>query len=153
MFFFAGMTSFAMGSSWGTVALIIPIAVPMLMTLSGITAPAAIAQLPLVFPVIGAILSGAVLGDHISPISDTTIMTATSTGSYHMDHVYTQFVYVIPILIGTTVSFVIAGLTCHYGLMMSSLLATLSGVFVTNSILLLLNSGSPIQPDLTLSQG
>ena len=115
-FVVAGVTSFSMGSSWGTVAIIIPIAVPMLLSLSGITQPVELMSLSLLFPVIGAILSGAVLGDHISPISDTTVMSATSTGSYHIDHVYTQFVYVVPVFVGACVSFVLAGLTCTWGL-------------------------------------
>ena len=149
MFFcVSGLTSFAMGSSWGTVAIVVPIAVPMLITLSGLAMPAALSQLPLLFPILGGILSGAVLGDHISPISDTTIMTATSTGSYHMDHVYTQFVYVAPVMVGTALSFIVAGLTCHYGLLTSSILTICSGILVSNGILLFLNTGSPTRPDL-----
>lgn len=147
MFFIAsGATSFAMGSSWGTVAIIIPIAIPMLLTLSPAAGPVLMTQLPLLFPTIGAILSGAVLGDHISPISDTTIMTATSTGSYHIDHVYTQFIYVIPVLIGTAVAFALSGLTQGYGLALSSIISTSCGVIVSGGTLVMLNAGSPTRP-------
>lgn len=138
-FIVASMISFAMGSSWGTVAITIPIAVPMLLSLSGITQPVPLADVALFAPIIGAILSGAVLGDHISPISDTTVMSATSTGSYHIDHVYTQFVYVVPVFIGACVSFVLAGLTCTWGLTTSSLISILGGIAVVTALLLVLD--------------
>jgi len=129
MFFIAAsITATTMGSSWGTIAIVIPIAVPMLLSFSHLTVPAALGDTPLLFPVIGAILSGAVLGDHISPISDTTIMTSTSTNSYHIDHVYTQFIYTIPIFISTCIAFIVAGFSIGYGLSTSCISALLSGV-------------------------
>lgn len=150
MFFIAaGATSFAMGSSWGTVAIVVPIAIPMLLTLSNSAIPAALAELPLLYPIIGAILSGAVLGDHISPISDTTIMTATSTGSYHIDHVYTQLFYVAPVVVGTLAAFIIAGLTCHYGVITSSIISSLTGLTLTSLLLMLFNAGLPARPRST----
>jgi len=100
-FVVSSITSFAMGSSWGTIGIIIPIAVPMLLRLAELEIPVPLAQVPELFPMLGAILSGAVLGDHVSPISDTTIMSSASTGSYHLDHVFTQLVYVLPIFVGT----------------------------------------------------
>lgn len=111
MFFIAsGLTSFAMGSSWGTLAIMIPIAIPMIATFASSGEAIILAQqVPVLYPVLGAILSGAVFGDHISPISDTTIMTSTSTGSHHIDHVRTQFTYAIPVFFAATLSFFISG--------------------------------------------
>ena len=85
----------------------------------------------ILFPVIGSILSGAVLGDHISPISDTTIMTSTSTGSHHMDHVKTQFFYALPVLISSLFGFLIAGLSAPYGIASSSISALLASIIIT----------------------
>lgn len=84
IFAVAGFLGFATGTSWGTMALLIPIGVAVTSTDN---------TLHLLYPVLGAILAGAVYGDHISPISDTTILSATGAGCNHIDHVSTQMVY------------------------------------------------------------
>jgi tetracycline resistance efflux pump len=104
------------GSSWGTIALMVPITIEMLLDLLHITGSIELSSIPLLLPILGAIFSGAVCGDHISPISETTIMAATSTGSYPLDHVYTQFFYVLPVIISTALSFVCAGYLIPYGI-------------------------------------
>ena len=60
---------------------------------------------------IGAALSGGMLGDHTSPISDTTILSSMSTGCDHMSHVRTQFPYAILTGVTTTLSFMLAEFT------------------------------------------
>lgn len=80
----AAFLSFATGTSWGTMALLIPIG-------AAVCSPVSTAQLLL--PVLGSILAGSVYGDHISPISDTTILSSTGAGCNHIDHVSTQVVY------------------------------------------------------------
>lgn len=95
----AGM-SFATGSSWGTFAIMLPLAIPMAF---GLDAPLLVC--------VGAVLSGGIFGDHCSPISDSTILASTGAGCDHIDHVRTQFPYALAngsIALG---SFVIAGLT------------------------------------------
>ena len=110
MFFLAATaTSFTIGSSWGTIAILFPIAIPMIPSFLQLPIPTPIAQLPMLFPTIGAILSGSVVGDHISPISDTTIMSSTSTGSHHIDHVATQMTYATPLFFSSALSFLIVG--------------------------------------------
>lgn len=74
--------SFATGSSWGTYSIMIPIVIPMALTLGT----------PL-YITIGAILSGGLFGDHCSPISDTTILASAGSGCKHLDHVKTQIFY------------------------------------------------------------
>lgn len=74
--------SFATGSSWGTYSIMIPIVIPMAMTLNA----------PL-YVTIGAILSGGLFGDHCSPISDTTILASAGSGCSHIEHVRTQIFY------------------------------------------------------------
>jgi Na+/H+ antiporter NhaC len=84
IFIVAGFLAFATGTSWGTMALLIPIA-------GTICTSATTSHLAL--PILGAILGGAVYGDHISPISDTTILSSAGAGCNHLDHVSTQLVY------------------------------------------------------------
>ncbi|HUW70317.1 MAG TPA: Na+/H+ antiporter NhaC family protein [bacterium] len=81
------LLSFALGTSWGTMAIITPIAVPLVLAATG-------NQLNwIVYATVGAVLSGSIFGDHCSPISDTTIISSTFAGSDHMDHVTTQIPY------------------------------------------------------------
>lgn len=114
MFFIVSLIcTIATGSAWGNFALMIPIAIPMLTTLSGLPLPLAPSALPLLLPVLGAILSGSVCGDHISPLSETTTMAATSTGITAIQHAYTQFPYAVPAIIGSAVGFLLTGLLSH----------------------------------------
>jgi Na+/H+ antiporter NhaC len=76
--------SFATGSSWGTFAIMIPIAVPVATALA----------LPIA-PFLAASMSGGVFGDHTSPISDTTIVSSLASASDHIEHVRTQIPYAL----------------------------------------------------------
>ena len=76
------IVSFSVGSSWGTYAVIFPIALPLAYAIS--------ADPMFVTLAFGAIMGGAVFGDQCSPISDTTILSALACGSDLMDHVVTQ---------------------------------------------------------------
>jgi len=78
--------SFATGTSWGTMAILTPIAIPLAYTIGGE---------PLVHLAIGAVFSGSIFGDHVSPISDTTIMASIFAGSDHIAHVKTQLPYAL----------------------------------------------------------
>ncbi len=83
--FLAGAgTSFATGSSWGTFAIMIPVAVPLAVSLG----------LP-VAPFVAAVLSGGIFGDHCSPISDTTVISSLAAASDHIEHVRTQLPYAL----------------------------------------------------------
>src|SRR5699024_1718721 len=73
-------------TSWGTMAILTPIAIPLAYTIGGED------LIPLA---IGSIFSGAIFGDHVSPISDTTIMASIFAGSDHIAHVKTQMPYAI----------------------------------------------------------
>jgi Na+/H+ antiporter NhaC len=95
----AGM-SFASGTSWGTFAIMLPIAIPMAVALD--------AHL---LVCIGAVLSGGIFGDQTSPISDTTILSSTGAGADHIDHVKTQFPYAALSASIAFVGFIIAGIT------------------------------------------
>ncbi|MCB1112733.1 MAG: hypothetical protein H7A37_06375 [Chlamydiales bacterium] len=110
IFWNASLISLALGSSWATAAILFPIALPMVMDMMAVPAPVSLEQMPILLPVFGAILSGAVCGDHISLISETTIMATTSAGCDHMDHVRTQWLYAVPAFVGTSLAFLITGI-------------------------------------------
>jgi Na+/H+ antiporter NhaC len=98
VFFLAALTSFATGTSWGTMAILFPLVVPLAHGL----APG---NEGIMLGAISSILAGAVWGDHCSPISDTTIMSSLASGCDHMAHVKTQLPYallvgVVSILVG-----------------------------------------------------
>jgi Na+/H+ antiporter NhaC len=87
LFVVASMTSFATGTSWGTMAILIPTAIPIAFALDG-QSYGLITMISL-----GAVLDGAIFGDHCSPISDTTIISSTASSCELMAHVRTQLPY------------------------------------------------------------
>lgn len=117
LFFGSSLIALMTGSAWGAFAMLIPISTQMLIGLMGLNAPVLLEQIPLLFPVLGAVLSGAACGNHLSPFAETTFMTAASTGTDPIEHAKTQFLYAIPVIIGTIVSFVLAGLMIDHGLL------------------------------------
>ena len=84
VFLVSGFVAFSTGTSWGTFAIMLPIAVPAAVTLG----------LPIA-PFVAASLSGGVFGDHASPISDTTIISSMAAATDHIDHVRTQLPYAL----------------------------------------------------------
>ncbi|SDB81390.1 Na+/H+ antiporter NhaC family protein [Shouchella lonarensis] len=85
IFLLACGLSLATGTSWGTFGMLLPIAGEMALVLD----PA------MVIPMFAAVLSGSLFGDHISPISDSTILSSAGAGSHHIDHVMTQLPYAL----------------------------------------------------------
>ena len=94
--------AFATGTSWGTMGIVLPLAVPLAYSLSGETAG------PIVWLTAAAVLDGAIFGDHCSPISDTTILSATASSCDPLDHVWTQVPYALTCTL-------LAGLAGYYG--------------------------------------
>ncbi|MFC1694467.1 Na+/H+ antiporter NhaC family protein, partial [Candidatus Latescibacterota bacterium] len=105
MVFIVGcIIAFATGTSYGTAAIVMPIAVPLSYHLSGGNTGG------LLFATIGAVFTGAVFGDHCSPISDTTIMSSMACASDHIDHVKTQMPYAVIVAICAVITgFIPAG--------------------------------------------
>lgn len=103
------ITALITGSAWGTIALMLPIAVQMTTSLLAVSLPTTIEQALILLPVLGAIFSGAVCGNHISPIAETTIMSSSSAGCYPLDHAHTQFWYALPAIIAAGLSFLVIG--------------------------------------------
>jgi len=143
MFFAVSLaTSFAIGSSWGTVSLFIPIAIPMLIALQDVSVPVSIDTVSMLFPLLGAIFSGSVAGDHISPISDTTVMSSTSTGANHIEHVATQMTYTLPVIAGVCAAFALVGILMPYGIYTAAGASLAVGIIVTISLLILAHNWS-----------
>ncbi|MGM0602804.1 MAG: Na+/H+ antiporter NhaC family protein [Bacillota bacterium] len=86
LFVISSFIAFTIGSSWGTVAIVMPLAIPLANSIG----------IPML-PTIGAVLTAGVMGDHCSPISDTTIMSSTASAVDHMDHVKTQMPYALTV--------------------------------------------------------
>lgn len=87
LFSVASAVSFAIGTSWGTMAILIPIAIPIAFKLDGGTYGLT------TMICLGAVLDGSIFGDHCSPISDTTIMSSIASSCDHIHHVRTQLPY------------------------------------------------------------
>ncbi|SHI38288.1 Na+/H+ antiporter NhaC [Dethiosulfatibacter aminovorans DSM 17477] len=100
VFLIGAVMSFATGSSWGTFAIMMPLVIPMAVTLGS----------P-IHVCIGAVLSGGLFGDHCSPISDTTILASTGAGCDHIDHVKTQIPYALLNGVISFMAYIVAGLT------------------------------------------
>lgn len=103
--------AFSTGTSWGTFGVLVPIAVTILGG-SG----------TLVIMTVSATLGGAVFGDHVSPISDTTILASAGAKCNHVDHVNTQIPYAVLIAGISFVTYVIAGLCASLGSVVSCLI-------------------------------
>jgi len=84
VFVIACVTSFCTGTSWGTMGILIPTLLPFAYYIGG---------LEILMLSMGAVLDGAIFGDHCSPVSDTTVLSSTFTSCDHMDHVKTQLPY------------------------------------------------------------
>ena len=94
-FIIAAIVSFATGTSWGTMAIMMPLVIPLANTL-GIDAALSSADMTIILNgVISSVLAGAVFGDHCSPISDTTILSSMASACDHIDHVRTQLPYAL----------------------------------------------------------
>ena len=95
IFVLAAMISFSTGSSWSTMAILYPIAIPITWAVSQANGIDSAHAFELLFNVISTVLGASVLGDHCSPISDTTILSSLASGSNHIEHVRTQLPYAL----------------------------------------------------------
>ena len=100
-FLVASGLAFATGTSWGTFGILIPIAIAVL----GMNDPS------MLVVCVAAVLSGAVCGDHASPISDTTILASAGAQCHHIDHVSTQLPYVGVVATCSFFGYIVDGLT------------------------------------------
>lgn len=94
-FVVAGVMAFATGTSWATMAVLMPLVIPLSHALAEGAGLAVAVSDPILMGVVGAVLAGAVFGDHCSPISDTTVLSSMASACDHLDHVRTQLPYAL----------------------------------------------------------
>ncbi len=105
IFIISCLMAFAMGTSWGTMGIVTPLAIPIAFALGGTE---------FLIPTLAAVLTGAIFGDHCSPLSDTTILSSTGAGADHIDHVRTQIPYALTgAVVAGVFGFIPAGLGVH----------------------------------------
>jgi Na+/H+ antiporter NhaC len=102
MFIMAGAMAFSTGTSWGSFGILLPIAGDIMNSID---------QPDLLLPAFGAVLAGAVFGDHCSPISDTTILSSTGASCNVIVHVLTQLPYALTGATAALVGYVVLALT------------------------------------------
>lgn len=100
-FVLASAVSFATGTSWGTFALIMPLALPIALAFGSDPAD------PIVLQTIAAVTGGGIFGDHTSPVSDTSVLSSAGAGSDHMDHIITQLPYALTVAAATTLLYLV----------------------------------------------
>ena len=106
VFILAAITAFTTGTSWGTMAILMPLIIPLswaVMSVNGVADPSG---MHILYSSVACCLAGAVWGDHCSPISDTTVLSSVASGCDHIEHVRTQLPYAllvgaVALLVGT----------------------------------------------------
>ena len=118
MFAVAIFLSFSTGTSWGTFAILVPIVTAMFSSAD---------SLEMMVISVSAVLAGAVCGDHISPISDTTVMSSAGAQSNHINHVSTQMQYALIVAAVCFVGYILAGFVRIWWIVLLISLALLLG--------------------------
>ena len=117
IFLVAAFLAFATGTSWGTFGILIPICIAVFP-----------ASAPLRIISISACMAGAVCGDHISPISDTTIMASAGAECKHVHHVSSQLPYALTVAVVSCLTFLVAGFSQRFGYVASAIISWTSGL-------------------------
>ena len=95
VFLTAAAMAFATGTSWATMAILIPVVIPLTVSLGGGEGFMVAGEYSILLGAISSVLAGAIFGDHCSPISDTTVLSSTAAACDHVDHVKTQLPYAL----------------------------------------------------------
>jgi Na+/H+ antiporter NhaC len=136
-FVVAAFISFSTGTSWATMAILTPIVIPLAYQLPLDAGLNSTLNHEILIGTVGAVLSGSVMGDHCSPISDTTILSSMSSAADHVDHVRTQLPYAI--LVGMVAS--LSGYLPN-GWGFNTYLSLLAGAITLTAIVLLFGKPS-----------
>ncbi|MCB0378184.1 MAG: hypothetical protein KDD33_06805 [Bdellovibrionales bacterium] len=125
VFIVSAVTAFATGTSWGTMAILIPTVTPLALSLAGGEYGVYVALS------LAAILDGAIMGDHCSPVSDTTIMSSISTDCDLIEHVHTQLPYSLVVgFLALFVGYLPMGMEWPRGFSFAVSLVLIIGLFV-----------------------
>lgn len=130
--------SFATGTSWGTMAILLPLVIPL-----GATLAIGLAEYyTIILGVVSSVLAGSIFGDHCSPISDTTVMSSMASACDHMDHVRTQLPYAL--LVGV-IGMAVGDVPTAYGL--SPWISLLIGAVILVVVLRLFGRDTEVGPE------
>ena len=121
LFAAAVFLSFSTGTSWGTFAILVPIATAMFPGGS---------NMQMMIISVSAVLAGAVCGDHVSPISDTTVMSSAGAQSNHINHVSTQMQYAAVVTVISFAGYILAGFVHVWWIVLGASLIVLLGVLM-----------------------
>jgi Na+/H+ antiporter NhaC len=113
VFALAAAISFATGTSWGTMAILLPLVIPLGASLTATAGAGAGGHYTIILGVVSSVLAGSIFGDHCSPISDTTVMSSMASACDHMDHVRTQLPYALVVAV---VGMVVGDVPTAYGM-------------------------------------
>lgn len=105
--------AFSTGTSWGTFAILIPIVIPIATGLANANGYTGDQLLNVLLISVGSLVSGAVFGDHCSPISDTTILSSTGSNCPLLEHVSTQLPYASLVAIASFIGVIVGGITLN----------------------------------------
>jgi Na+/H+ antiporter NhaC len=110
VFILAAITAFTTGTSWGTMAILMPLIIPLSWAVMGVNGMDNDAGMHIMYSSVACCLGGAVWGDHCSPISDTTVLSSVASGCDHIEHVRTQLPYALLVgLVGLTIGTIPGG--------------------------------------------
>ncbi len=138
--------AFATGTSWGTMAIMLPLVIPLTVSLGGAVGFEDGTGYSILLGSISSVLAGAIFGDHCSPISDTTVLSSTAAGCDHVDHVRTQLPYA---LVVGVIAMLLGDIGTAYGL--PNWLALTGGVAALVGILLVFGTVTENAPETTSS--
>jgi Na+/H+ antiporter NhaC len=117
VFLIAAVTAFATGTSWGTMAILFPVVIPLGVAMGAGVGFAGGDDYTILLGAISSIMAGAVFGDHASPISDTTVISSMASACDHIDHVRTQLPYAVVVAaVAITVGDIPTALGMHPGI-------------------------------------
>lgn len=127
IFILAAFIAFSTGSSWSTMAILYPIAIPTTWAICQTQGIAPDISMEILLNVIATVLAASVVGDHCSPISDTTILSSLASDCNHIDHVRTQLPYALTVgttslIAGSLATYLGGGILICLGLMIVSVL-------------------------------
>ena len=130
VFILAAITAFTTGTSWGTMAILMPLVIPLSWAVMGANGMADDSGMHIMYSAVACCLGGAVWGDHCSPISDTTVLSSIASGCDHIEHVRTQLPYALLVGIAALVLGTIPG-----GFGLSPWISIVTGMVVLATVL------------------
>jgi Na+/H+ antiporter NhaC len=146
VFAVAALISFATGTSWGTMAILLPLVIPLGVTLTVAGAMGEGGPYTILLGVVSSVLAGSIFGDHCSPISDTTVMSSMASACDHMDHVRTQLPYA---LVVAAVGMAVGDVPTAYGL--SPWISLAVGVVILALLVRFVGKPTDVGPEVHLA--